>query len=49
MFATVLPLLDKDPALLAQLDAMVEPGSRGDRMYPLRWTSKSTATSPMRW
>jgi hypothetical protein len=35
-------LTDKDPQLLAKLDAMVEPGSRGDPMCPLRWTSKST-------
>jgi len=35
-------LVDKDPQLLARLDAMVEPSTRGDPMCPLRWTSKST-------
>lgn len=30
------------PDLLAALDALVDPESRGDPMSPLRWTSKST-------
>jgi transposase len=30
-----------DPGLLAALDALVEPGSRGDPMSPLRWTCLS--------
>jgi hypothetical protein len=33
---------DRDPGLLAALDALVEPTARGDPMSPLRWTSKST-------
>jgi transposase len=36
------PLKDKDPTLLPDLDALVEPATRGDPMSPLRWTSKST-------
>src|SRR5467141_59033 len=35
-------LTNKDPSLLSELDAMVEPLARGDPMCPLRWTSKST-------
>src|SRR3954447_12390633 len=35
-------LTSRDPDLLQRLDALVEPGSRGDPMCPLRWTSKST-------
>ena len=34
--------LDVDPELLAALDSLVEPESRGDPMSPLRWTLKST-------
>jgi hypothetical protein len=34
-------LKDTDKTLLADLDALVEPTSRGDPMSPLRWTSKS--------
>ena len=34
--------VDKDPTLLAELERLVEPGSRGDPESPLRWTSKST-------
>ena len=30
-----------DPGLLAALDALVKPGSRGDPMSPLRWTCLS--------
>ena len=36
-------LVDRDTTLLADLDALVEPTSRGDPMSPLRWTCKSTA------
>jgi Rhodopirellula transposase DDE domain len=35
-------LRDRDPALVAELEALVEPDSRGDPMSPLRWTCKST-------
>jgi hypothetical protein len=35
-------LLDHDPLLVAHLDALVEPTSRGDPESPLRWTCKST-------
>jgi Rhodopirellula transposase DDE domain len=35
-------LIDLDPDLLTDLDDLVEPGSRGDPMSPLRWTLKST-------
>ena len=35
-------LTDLDESLLADLDALVEPTSRGDPMSPLRWTCKST-------
>jgi transposase len=35
-------LVDIDTSLLADLDALVEPTSRGDPMSPLRWTCKST-------
>jgi hypothetical protein len=34
--------IDLDPDLLVILDSLVEPGSRGDPMSPLRWTLKST-------
>jgi hypothetical protein len=33
---------EKDPQLLAALDALVDPDSRGDPQSPLRWTCKST-------
>jgi hypothetical protein len=36
------PLTEKDPALLKSLDRLVDPGSRGHPMSPLRWTCKST-------
>jgi hypothetical protein len=36
------PLVHHDPKLVGALDALVEPGSRGDPMSPLRWTCKST-------
>jgi transposase len=32
----------KDPSLLRDLDALVEPSARGDPHSPLRWTCKST-------
>jgi transposase len=35
-------LIDKDPTLLRDLDALVEPTARGDPQSPLRWTCKST-------
>ncbi len=35
-------LIDKDPTLLRDLDAVVEPTTRGDPQSPLRWTCKST-------
>ena len=35
-------LTARDPALLADLEALVEPSSRGDPKSPLRWTCKST-------
>lgn len=35
-------LIDTDRHLLMALDDLVEPGSRGDPMSALRWTSKST-------
>jgi len=34
--------VDVDPELVVVLDSLVEPGSRGDPMSPLRWTVKST-------
>jgi hypothetical protein len=36
-------LMQRDEGLLAALDALVEPTSRGDPMSPLRWTCKSTS------
>jgi transposase len=33
--------LSKDPTLLADLEALVEPSARGDPQSPLRWTCKS--------
>jgi transposase len=35
-------LEEKDPQLVEDLKALVEPASRGDPMSPLRWTTKST-------
>jgi hypothetical protein len=35
-------VVERDPALLADLEALVEPVTRGDPMSPLRWTCKST-------
>jgi hypothetical protein len=34
----------RDPGLAAVLDKLVDPGSRGDPMTPLRWTCKSLRT-----
>src|SRR6266542_6475377 len=36
------PLRERDPALVAALEALVDPDTRGDPMSPLRWTCKST-------
>jgi transposase len=36
------PLTERDPSLLADLESLVEPVSRGDPESPLRWTTKST-------
>lgn len=36
------PLVDTDPTLLADLDRLIEPVTRGDPESPLRWSSKST-------
>lgn len=36
------PLTRTDPTLLADLDALVEPTTRGDPQSPLRWTCTST-------
>ena len=36
------PLIMQDPTLLGELEALVEPVTRGDPMSPLRWTCKST-------
>src|SRR2546426_11790306 len=35
-------LRDQDPTLVHDLEALVEPVTRGDPMSPLRWTCKST-------
>src|SRR4051794_24294818 len=37
------PLVDHDPGLLRDLEALVDPVTRGDPMSPLRWTCKSAA------
>ena len=36
-------LEEQDPTLLADLDALIEPTTRGDPISPLRWTGKSTS------
>jgi hypothetical protein len=36
------PLTETDPEILAALDGLVDPLTRGDPMSPLRWTTKST-------
>jgi hypothetical protein len=38
------PLTETDPGLLAALEALIEPVTRGDPQSPLRWTLKSTRT-----
>ena len=35
------PILESDPSVLADLDALVEPSTLGDPESPLRWTTKS--------
>jgi transposase len=35
-------VVDHSPEILAALEALVEPATRGDPMSPLRWTCKST-------
>jgi Rhodopirellula transposase DDE domain len=35
---------DNDPELVASLEALIDPATRGDPMSPLRWTSKSIRT-----
>lgn len=37
-------LADTDPALLTDLESLIDPVTRGDPMSPLRWTAKSTRT-----
>jgi hypothetical protein len=37
------PMAMTDPAVVAALDVLVDPVSRGDPQSPLRWTTKSTA------
>jgi len=37
-------LAESDSGLMAALDRLVDPATRGDPMRPLRWTCKSTAT-----
>jgi len=36
------PLAETDPGLMAALEALIEPATRGDPESPLRWTCKST-------
>jgi hypothetical protein len=36
------PLIQTDPDLLAALESLIEPATRGDPESPLRWTCKST-------
>lgn len=36
------PVTETDPGLLAALEALIEPTTRGDPESPLRWTCKST-------
>lgn len=35
---------DRDPGIVAAVEALVEPSTAGDPMSPLRWTTKSTRT-----
>jgi transposase len=36
------PVSDNDPALVRDLEALIEPATRGDPQSPLRWTCKGT-------
>ena len=38
------PVTETDPTLLANLESLVDPLTRGDPESPLRWTAKSTRT-----
>ncbi len=38
------PLSQTDPELMAALERLIDPVTRGDPMSPLRWTCKSTRT-----
>jgi hypothetical protein len=38
------PITETDPGVVAALEALVDPVTRGDPMSPLKWTSKSTRT-----
>jgi hypothetical protein len=40
-------LVQTDPELLAALESLLEPSTRGDPESPLRWTAKVSAGSPM--
>jgi len=37
------PILEREPGLEEDLDALIDPATRGDPESPLRWTSKSAA------
>jgi len=37
------PIVKVDPELPRDLEALIEPGARGDPMSPLRWTTRSVA------
>ena len=37
---------EHDPTLVGDLEAMVDPDTRGDPMSPLRWTCKAHVSSP---
>jgi transposase len=38
------PVSERDPGVVAALERLVDPATRGDPESPLRWTSKSTRT-----
>jgi Rhodopirellula transposase DDE domain len=38
------PMRERDPGVVAALERLVDPATRGDPESPLRWTSKSTRT-----
>jgi hypothetical protein len=42
------PVRRSDPAIVEELDRLVDPDTRGDPMSPLRWTCKSTRQPPIR-